>query len=181
MPVRACAATPGRSVLTIGRGLVTEFCGCRCHYGSAVLRIEYDESSASRAPSKSDGVYPRRPNEHLEEWETERTGMASDKIKTVTDGNFDDTIKEGLVLVDFWAPWCGPCRMLAPAVDALAEDFNGRATVAKMDVDENPNVPTRFAIRGIPTLLLFKGGEVAETVIGVRSKEDLAKMIERHL
>ena len=107
--------------------------------------------------------------------------MASDKIKTVTDSNFDDTIKEGLVLVDFWAPWCGPCRMLAPAVDALAEDFNGRATVAKMDVDENPNVPSRFAIRGIPTLLLFKGGEVAETVVGVRSKEDLAKMIERHL
>ena len=107
--------------------------------------------------------------------------MASDKIKTVTDGNFDETIKEGLVLVDFWAPWCGPCRMLAPAVDALAEDFNGRATVAKMDVDENPNVPSRFAIRGIPTLLLFKGGEVAETVVGLRSKEDLAKMIERHL
>ena len=107
--------------------------------------------------------------------------MASDKIKTVTDGNFDDTIKEGLVLVDFWAPWCGPCRMLAPAVDALAEDFNGRATVAKMDVDENPNVPSRFAIMGIPTLLLFKGGEVAEKVVGVKSKEDLAKMIERHL
>jgi thioredoxin 1 len=107
--------------------------------------------------------------------------MASDKIKTVTDSNFDDTIKEGLVLVDFWAPWCGPCRMLAPAVDGLAEEFNGRATVAKMDVDENPDVPSRFAIRGIPTLLLFKGGEVAETVVGVRSKEDLAKMIERHL
>jgi len=107
--------------------------------------------------------------------------MANDKIKTVTDSNFDETIRQGLVLVDFWAPWCGPCRMLAPTVDALADDFNGRAIVAKMDVDENPAVPSRFAIRGIPTLLLFKEGEVAETVVGVKSKEDLAKMIERHL
>ena len=78
-------------------------------------------------------------------------------------------------------PVVRPCRMLAPTVDALADDFNGRATVAKMDVDENPAVPSRFAIRGIPTLLLFKEGEVAETVVGVKSKEDLAKMIERHL
>ena len=92
--------------------------------------------------------------------------MANDKIKTVTDSNFDETIRQGLVLVDFWAPWCGPCRMLAPTVDALADDFNGRAIVAKMDVDENPAVPSRFAIRGIPTLLLFKEGEVAETVVG---------------
>jgi thioredoxin 1 len=107
--------------------------------------------------------------------------MASDKIKTFTDSNFDDETKEGVVLVDFWAEWCGPCRRLAPTVDALATEFDGRATVAKLNVDENPNVPGRYAIRGIPTLLLFKQGQLAETIVGLVPKEDIARMIERHL
>jgi thioredoxin 1 len=107
--------------------------------------------------------------------------MASDKVKTFTDSNFDDETKNGVVLVDFWAEWCGPCRRLAPTVDALASDFDGRATVAKLNVDENPNVPGRYAIRGIPTLLLFKNGELAETIVGLVPKDDIAKMIERHL
>lgn len=107
--------------------------------------------------------------------------MASDKVKTFTDSNFDTETKQGVVLVDFWAEWCGPCRRLAPTVEALATDFDGRATVAKMNVDENPNVPGRYAIRGIPTLLLFKNGELAETIVGLVPKEDIAKMIERHL
>ena len=107
--------------------------------------------------------------------------MASEKVKTFTDSNFDDETKNGVVLVDFWAEWCGPCRRLAPTVDALATEFDGRATVAKMNVDENPNVPGRFAIRGIPTLLLFKEGQLAETIVGLAAKEDIAKMIERHL
>jgi thioredoxin 1 len=107
--------------------------------------------------------------------------MASDKIKTFTDSNFDDETKQGIVLVDFWAEWCGPCRRLEPTVDALAAQFDGRLTVAKMNVDENPNVPGRFMIRGIPTLLLFKDGNLAETVIGLAAKEDLARMIEKHL
>jgi thioredoxin 1 len=107
--------------------------------------------------------------------------MASEKVKTFTDSNFDDETKNGVVLVDFWAEWCGPCRRLAPTVDALASEFDGRATVAKMNVDENPNVPGRYAIRGIPTLLLFKGGQLAETIVGLAPKEDIARMIERHL
>jgi thioredoxin 1 len=107
--------------------------------------------------------------------------MASDKVRTFTDSNFDEEIKQGVVLVDFWAEWCGPCRRLAPTVDALASDFEGRATVAKMDVDANPTVPGRFAVRGIPTLLLFKEGELAETIVGLRPKEDIAELIERHL
>src|SRR4029434_7404495 len=107
--------------------------------------------------------------------------MASEKVKTFTDNNFDDETSKGVVLVDFWAEWCGPCRRLASTVDALASEFDGRATVAKLNVDENPTVPERFAVRGIPTLLLFKEGELAETIVGLRSKEDIANMSERHL
>jgi thioredoxin 1 len=83
--------------------------------------------------------------------------------------------------VDFWAEWCGPCRRLAPTVDALAGEFDGRMTVAKLNVDENPNVPSRFMIRGIPTLLIFKDGQIAETLVGLASKEDISKLIEKHL
>ena len=107
--------------------------------------------------------------------------MASDKIKTFTDSNFDQEIGSGVVLVDFWAEWCGPCRRLAPTVDALAGEFDGRATVAKLNVDENPGVPGRFMIRGIPTLLLFKDGALAETLVGLAAKEDIARLIEKHL
>jgi len=107
--------------------------------------------------------------------------MASDKVKTFTDGTFDDEIKQGVVLVDFWAEWCGPCRRLAPTVDAIAQDFDGRATVGKLNVDENPNVPSRFMIRGIPTLLVFKDGQLAETLVGLAPKEDITKLIEKHL
>jgi thioredoxin len=110
-----------------------------------------------------------------------REPMASEKVKTFTDNNFDDETSKGVVLVDFWAEWCGPCRRLAPTVDALASEFDGRATVAKLNVDENPHVPGRFAVRGIPTLLLFKEGQLAETIVGLRAKEDIAQMIERHL
>ena len=107
--------------------------------------------------------------------------MASDKIKTVQDSDFNEQTRSGVVLVDFWAPWCGPCRMLAPAVDALADQFDGRITVAKLNIDDNPDTPTRLLIRGIPTLLLYKDGQVVETIVGVRSKDDIARTIERHL
>ena len=107
--------------------------------------------------------------------------MASEKLKTLTDSNFDQETKAGVVLVDFWAEWCGPCRRLAPTVDALATEFDGRATVAKLNVDENPSVPGRYMIRGIPTLLLFKNGQLEETMVGLAPKEDIAKLIEKHL
>jgi thioredoxin 1 len=107
--------------------------------------------------------------------------MASDKVKTFTDGDFDEQTKAGVVLVDFWAEWCGPCRRIAPIVDELASQFDGRATIGKMNVDENPAVPQRFMVRGIPTLLLFKNGDLKETIVGLKPKEELAQLVEKHL
>ncbi len=107
--------------------------------------------------------------------------MASEKVKTFTDADFGDSVKSGVVLVDFWAEWCAPCRRLAPTVDQLAEDYNGRITVAKVDIDENPMTPSKFMVRGIPTLLLFKNGDLKETVVGLANKDDLARMIDKHL
>ncbi|MBI3048761.1 MAG: thioredoxin [Acidobacteria bacterium] len=107
--------------------------------------------------------------------------MASDKLKTLTDSNFDQEIRNGVTLVDFWAEWCGPCRRIAPIVEQLAGEYAGRATIAKLNVDENPNIPGRFMIRGIPTLLLFKNGQLAETLVGLAPKEDIARMIDKHL
>jgi thioredoxin len=109
--------------------------------------------------------------------------MASDKIQTLTDTNFDQTVNGSpqLILVDFWAPWCGPCRRLAPTVDELATDYDGKILVGKMNVDENPSVPMRFSIRGIPTLLLFKGGQIVEQVVGLADKASLKKLIDKHV
>ena len=109
--------------------------------------------------------------------------MASDNVQTFTDSNFDDTVlKSGSpVLVDFWAEWCAPCRRLAPTVDAIATDYAGKITVGKLNVDDNPNTAFKFQIRGIPALLLFKGGQVVESVVGLHPKEDLKKVIDRHL
>jgi len=109
--------------------------------------------------------------------------MANEQVQTFTDGNFDDTVLKAAapVLVDFWAEWCGPCKRLAPTVDALATDYAGKITVGKLNVDENPNVSFKFQIRGIPTLLLFKDGQVVESVVGLAHKEDLKKVIDKHI
>ena len=109
--------------------------------------------------------------------------MAADNVHTFTDGNFDETVIQAgeLVLVDFWAEWCGPCKRLAPTVDALATDYTGKLTVGKLNVDDNPTTAFKFQIRGIPALLLFKGGQVVESVVGLVPKEDLKKVIDKHL
>jgi len=107
----------------------------------------------------------------------------SDYVKEVTDGNFENEVlaKPHPVLVDFWAPWCAPCRMIAPIVESIAQDFTDRASVVKMNVDDNPGISQRFGIKGIPTLILFKDGKEAERIVGAGSKEALAKLIERHV
>src|SRR5215218_5650391 len=107
--------------------------------------------------------------------------MASEKVKTFTDGNFEQETKQGIVLVDFWAEWCGPCRRLAPTVDALANDYDGKVTVGKLNVDENPGTSARFSIRGIPTILIFKGGEIVESIVGLADKDHLKQLIDKHV
>jgi thioredoxin 1 len=98
----------------------------------------------------------------------------------VTDATFEaDVVKNELpVLVDFWAPWCGPCRMVAPIVEELSEEYSGKMSFFKMNTDENPAVPTKFGIRSIPTLLIFQGGELKGQIVGFRPKNDLKKRID---
>jgi thioredoxin 1 len=109
--------------------------------------------------------------------------MASEKVQTLTDGNFEQSVIKSAtpVLVDFWAEWCGPCRRLAPTVEELATDYDGRVVVGKLNVDDNPGIAGRFSIRGIPTLLLFKQGQIVEQVVGLADKDSLKKLIEKHV
>ena len=106
----------------------------------------------------------------------------SEHMLEFTDDEFDTQVVNSEVptMVDFWADWCAPCKMIAPAVEALAEENAGRLRVGKLNVDENPKTASRFEIRGIPTLLVFKGGEVVEQVVGVRSKKDLQKIVDQN-
>ncbi|MES1254898.1 MAG: thioredoxin [Acidobacteriota bacterium] len=109
--------------------------------------------------------------------------MAAENVQTLTDSNFEETVlKSGPpVFVDFWAEWCGPCKRLGPTVDALATEYTGKVTIGKLNVDDNPNTASKFQIRGIPTLLLFKGGEIVESVVGLAQKDDLKKVLDKHL
>lgn len=109
--------------------------------------------------------------------------MASDAILEVTDANFDQTVlkSEQPVMVDFWAAWCGPCKALAPIVDELAAAYNGKIKVGKMDVDQSPVTPQRYGVRGIPTLLIFRNGQVQEQIVGLVSRDKIEKALNKQL
>lgn len=109
--------------------------------------------------------------------------MASDLIKHVTDASFaaDVLQPETVVLVDFWAEWCGPCKMIAPILDDIAGTYQGKLTIAKINVDQNREVPAKYGIRGIPTLMVFKNGELAATKVGALSKAQLTAFIDQQL
>ena len=109
--------------------------------------------------------------------------MASDLIKHVSDSSFEaDVLKaDKPVLVDYWAEWCGPCKMIAPLLDEVSGTYKGKLQIAKMNVDENREVPAKFGIRGIPTLMLFKNGELAATKVGAMSKAQLTAFIDQQL
>lgn len=103
------------------------------------------------------------------------------KYVELTNANFNDTVAKGVTLVDFWAPWCGPCRMIAPIIEELAEDFDGKATIAKVNTDEEQDIAIKYGIRSIPTLLVFKDGEMVDQMVGAAGKQVLADKIDSFL
>ena len=109
--------------------------------------------------------------------------MAAENVQTFTDSNFDQSVLQNgqPVLVDFWAEWCGPCKRLGPTIDQLASEYAGKVTIGKLNVDENPNTAIKFQIRGIPAVMLFKGGQIVESVVGLAPKEDFKRAIDKHI
>jgi len=107
----------------------------------------------------------------------------SDSIVHVTDDTFEDTIikADGPVLVDYWADWCGPCKMIAPILDEIAAEYGDKITIAKLNIDENPGTPPKYGIRGIPTLMIFKAGNVEATKVGAVSKSQLTAFIDSNI
>jgi len=108
--------------------------------------------------------------------------MASDKVLKFEDSNFESEVlnSQETVLVDFWAAWCGPCRMIAPVIDEIAEEMAGVIKVGKLDVDDNSQTPGQFGVMSIPTLIIFKGGAEVERIVGFKTKNDLAALLKKY-
>ena len=121
-----------------------------------------------------------RGNVNPSGWGREEADMAG-TVLDLTDATFDGAVAQGVTLVDFWAPWCGPCKMVAPVVEALAEEYKDRIKFVKLDTEANPGVPGSMGVRSIPTLIVFKGRDVVETKVGAGSIDDLRAMLDRAL
>jgi thioredoxin 1 len=121
------------------------------------------------------GVVKRRPSQSAEN--------SVNNIVHVADGSFDDEVLKSdvPVLVDYWADWCGPCKMIAPILEEIADDYTGKLKIAKLNIDENPNTPPKYGIRGIPTLMLFKDGNVEATKVGALSKSQLTAFLDSNI
>ena len=102
-------------------------------------------------------------------------------VDEITDATFEDETSEGVVLTDFWATWCGPCKAIAPVLDELSSEYEGKARIVKIDVDQNPNLAAQYGIRSIPTLFVFKNGEKVDATMGMQPKAQLAALINKHL
>jgi thioredoxin 1 len=113
----------------------------------------------------------------------ERRIFMNSKILTATTANFENEVLQSdtPVLVDFWAAWCGPCKMIAPVIDQLAEEYDGKVKVAKVNVDENPEISEKYQIMSIPTLLVFKNGSKVDTLVGARPKQSMEEMLNKHI
>lgn len=138
--------------------------------------------------SETGGDVPGLTDKKMKEWQRDRAKVGKaepDPAATIielTDANFDKTLAEQkLMLVDFWAPWCGPCRWVSPILEEIAKDNAGKLVLGKMNVDENPRTPNRFEIEGIPTILVSKNGTIAERIVGAAPKEMLMAKIMPHL
>lgn len=127
-------------------------------------------------------IRERMFNNFLQEMKGEKNMEAKSEPLVLDDGNFFEAVKkEKYMVVDFWAPWCGPCRIISPIVDQLAKEYSGRVTFGRLNVDDNPRVSSEFGIQSIPTLLFFKQGEAVDGVIGAMPKEMLKSRIERFI
>jgi thioredoxin 1 len=124
-----------------------------------------------------------KPDDGLKQEANKGETEMSEYVKEVNDTSFEQDVLQSKqpVLVDFWAAWCAPCRMIAPTVEAVAEQYSGSASVVKLNVDENPSVSQRYGIKGIPTLILFREGKEEERIVGATSKESLSRLIEKSL